>query len=87
MQRILNAVVAATLIGLAVAEKYVAFDIQGIHPAEAVARRVKRASINAPLSNFIELYTINATIGTPPQLVFLQLDTGSTDLWVDAVNR
>lgn len=87
MRAVAVAVVAATLAGQAVAQKYLALDIQGTHPAEVAAKRAKRATINAPLSNFIELYTINVTIGSPPQLLLLQLDTGSTDLWVDAVNR
>jgi hypothetical protein len=28
------------------------------------------------------LYLVNATVGTPPQQFSLQLDTGSSDIWV-----
>lgn len=44
---------------------------------------VKRQSktINAGLSNELLLYLINVTVGTPPQPISLQLDTGSSDIW------
>jgi hypothetical protein len=28
------------------------------------------------------VYLINATVGTPPQAISLQVDTGSSDIWV-----
>ncbi|KAK5102046.1 hypothetical protein LTS08_004506 [Lithohypha guttulata] len=41
-------------------------------------------TINADITNFQILYMINITIGTPGQGIGLQLDTGSSDLWVAA---
>lgn len=43
----------------------------------------KRATVNVTVVNdvFDGLYFVNATIGNPPQLVQLQIDTGSSDVW------
>ncbi|MCJ1435836.1 hypothetical protein MMC27_005212 [Xylographa pallens] len=49
-----------------------------------LARRQK--SITASIENADLLYLINVTIGTPPQPFGLQLDTGSSDIWVPATN-
>ena len=45
---------------------------------------VKRNHGSASLENdYIDgLFWINATVGTPGQLVQLQIDTGSSDIWV-----
>ncbi|MCJ1404506.1 hypothetical protein MMC11_007732 [Xylographa trunciseda] len=47
-----------------------------------LARR--QNSIAATIENADLLYLINVTIGTPPQSFGLQLDTGSSDIWVPA---
>ncbi|MCJ1320151.1 hypothetical protein MMC15_005489 [Xylographa vitiligo] len=49
-----------------------------------LARRQK--SITASIENADLLYLINVTIGTPPQPFGLQLDTGSSDIWVPATS-
>ncbi|MCJ1289948.1 hypothetical protein MMC34_001482 [Xylographa carneopallida] len=49
-----------------------------------LARR--QNSVTATIENADLLYLINVTIGTPPQPFSLQLDTGSSDIWVPAVN-
>lgn len=48
----------------------------------------KRGTVTALLGNArnFGLYYANATVGTPPQEVSLQIDTGSSDVWVPSVN-
>ena len=41
-----------------------------------------RNSIPVPISNKGWYYTVNASIGTPPQNVSFLLDTGSSDTWM-----
>lgn len=36
---------------------------------------------NAQVLDGLGLYYVNASVGTPPQLVQLQIDTGSSDVW------
>jgi hypothetical protein len=44
----------------------------------------KRAPLSVTLGNSVTnyLYYVNATVGTPPQEVQLQIDTGSSDVWM-----
>jgi hypothetical protein len=44
----------------------------------------KRAPLSVTLGNAWRdfLYYVNATVGTPPQEVRLQIDTGSSDVWM-----
>jgi hypothetical protein len=58
---------------------------QTAQPA-AVSRRLRKrsGSVQATLYNADGdlLYLVNTTVGTPAQSIALQLDTGSSDIWV-----
>ncbi|KJZ77576.1 hypothetical protein HIM_03300 [Hirsutella minnesotensis 3608] len=53
-----------------------------------LAVRQKSPSLKIPITNNKERggYFMNVNVGTPSQQVSLQLDTGSSDLWVPSVN-
>lgn len=55
---------------------------------ERHARRLrKRANtVSVDISNEDVFYLINITVGSPPQPIGVQLDTGSADLWIPAAN-
>jgi hypothetical protein len=55
--------------------------------AEAAIRRRQsgKGIVPVPLENALYLYYANATVGSPPQAVSLQIDTGSSDTWVPFV--
>lgn len=43
-------------------------------------------TVQATITNELLLYLINVTVGTPPQAISLQLDTGSSDIWFPATS-
>ncbi|KAH6692569.1 aspartic peptidase domain-containing protein [Plectosphaerella plurivora] len=49
-------------------------------------RRNTNNTLDIGLTNQKILYTVEASMGTPPQKIVLQLDTGSADLWIPAAN-
>jgi hypothetical protein len=46
----------------------------------------RRDTVEVALDNFDTLYLMNASLGNPEQNVRLHIDTGSSDLWVNAGN-
>jgi hypothetical protein len=44
------------------------------------------SSVTAALTNGKSLYYVNVTVGTPGQSVALQIDTGSSDVWMLSVS-
>ena len=52
----------------------------------SVLRKRQADTITTEISNFGLLYLINVTVGTPSQEFSLQLDTGSSDLWIPSAD-
>ena len=48
----------------------------------------KRDPFTVTLGNVdtVGLYYVNASVGTPPQIIQLQIDTGSSDVWMFGPN-
>ncbi|KAJ4348618.1 uncharacterized protein N0V89_009996 [Didymosphaeria variabile] len=67
--------------------KVVKFDInrRNVNPLEHDRLR-RRDTVQVTLDNLETLYFMNASLGTPEQNFRLHIDTGSSDLWVNAAN-
>jgi hypothetical protein len=69
--------------------KVVGLDIQRRNVANPVAHdqlRRRAKTVQQTLDNLETLYFANATLGTPEQSFRLHIDTGSSDLWVNAAS-
>lgn len=67
----------------------IGLDIQRRHvpnPAEHDRLRRRAGTVQQTLDNLETLYFANASLGTPAQNFRLHIDTGSSDLWVNAAS-
>lgn len=78
-----------TLVTGAAALKILQFDIQHNRRQASRSALPEPGTVDEPVGNLFatkSIYSVNLTIGTPPQSFLLDLDTGSTDLWVNTAN-
>lgn len=73
---------------LATAPKVVGYDFAKVKrelPPQKLHRRDGGVSVDI-INDDQVLYLVNISIGTPPQPMSVQLDTGSSDLWIPSID-
>jgi hypothetical protein len=84
----LTATAAVLPLSIAASPKAIGFDLlkeRNVLPFASSGLQ-RRSTIEANIGNGGILYYLNVTIGTPPQPFALQLDTGSSDIWIASVS-
>lgn len=71
---------------LAGAQAYLKLDFTRVPSASVLEKRAGDLS-PVPLRNDVDQYIVQLAVGTPPQMVSVQLDTGSADLWFSGADN
>lgn len=71
---------ASLLMVTPVAFAAISLHISKDHPTGSKSK--VRDTIDETLENLVNRYKTSITLGTPPQSIKVQIDTGSSDLWV-----
>jgi hypothetical protein len=89
MKKSISSVVltSLSLIELSLASSTFRMDIVKNRDVEAAQMLRRDSTITAALTNGKNLYYTNVTVGTPGQRVALQIDTGSSDVWIPSVSN
>ncbi|KAI8393238.1 Peptidase family A1 domain profile [Nakaseomyces glabratus] len=81
----MKAIVVTSL--LAFAQAYLKLDFEKSPKASSDLVKRDDEYVNVPLKNDGDLYLVQLAVGTPPQNITVQLDTGSSDLWFPSADN